>query len=420
MKNRYLSLIIILIICNLTTYYQLVNGQTAEHILPNDKCLSCHKEMEILPENFNYNDIHLQEGLSCAGCHGGDPAAEDMDKAMDRGKGYIGVPSLQEVPQFCGKCHSNINIMRIYQPRIATDQVQQYYTSIHGQRLQQGDQKVAECVGCHTAHTIFPAKDTRSSVYPIKVPTTCQKCHGDAEYMKEYNLPTNQFDEYVQSIHGINLLEKNDIGSPACNDCHGNHGAIPPGVESISHVCGGCHINNMDYFLQSSMAKVFTESDIHACEKCHGYHKVLKTNDEMIGVGESSVCIDCHLEGDKGYETAQKIYAYIKNFVTSYDSANTKLSEVQQKGMDDVDMLFLLQEANQDLIHSRTIVHTFDDIKIQEKTSEGIQKTKKAIQLSEEQINDYYFRRYGFSIAIIFIVILIITLYIKIRKMEQT
>ncbi len=394
-------------------------AQVINPLFKEDKCISCHQEIELMPQDFHENDIHLQEGLSCVGCHGGDPNTEDPEEAMDPNKGFVGIPSRRDIPKFCGKCHSDINFMRTYQPRIATDQVQQFYTSVHGIQLRKGDLKVAECVSCHTAHAILPAIDPRASTYPLNIPKTCKKCHSDKKYMEGYQISLSQYDDYVNSVHGFALLEKEDTGAPACNDCHGNHGAIPPGIESISHVCGNCHANNMLYFESSSMAEPFKELGIHACDQCHGYHDIQITNDNMVSVGEESVCTDCHSSGDDGYEAAENIHKDLKEFANEYNAAEVKLKEVQQKGMDDVDILFLLQEAHQILIHSRTLVHTFDPEKIHEKKEEGLQKINAAIALAHKEIENYFFRRRGFGIATLFITLLVIALYFKIKEIEK-
>jgi hypothetical protein len=121
---------------------QTAHAEIPNQLLEEDQCIICHQEIELMPQDFHESDIHLQAGLSCAGCHGGDPKAEDMEESMSPKKGFIGIPSRLETPKFCGKCHSNIEFMRTYQPRIATDQFQQFYTSVHGKKLRQGDIKV--------------------------------------------------------------------------------------------------------------------------------------------------------------------------------------------------------------------------------------------------------------------------------------
>lgn len=384
-----------------------------------DQCFACHKEIDNLPKDFSENDIHRHANLSCSSCHGGDPNSDDQDVAMSPSKGFVGVPKRKDIPKFCGKCHSNINIMRVYQPRIATDQVEQYYTSVHGKKLLAGDGNVAECSSCHTAHSILSAKDPRSSVYALNVPNTCNKCHGNFSLMKNYNIPVNQLEEYSKSVHGIALLKNKDVSAPACNDCHGNHGATPPGLKSISHVCGTCHVSNMEFFNATRMARAFEEQDFHGCEQCHGNHGVQKPTDEMIGAGKESKCIDCHTEGDKGYIVSKNIHSSLTKLKNEYDAANAKYLEVRQKGMNDVEIGFQLQDAKQALIQSRTLIHTFNSAKVGAKTKEGIEFSNKASMLAQKEIDDYSTRRNGFAIATLAFLVFVIALYFKIKDKEK-
>lgn len=409
------NLIVLPVILLFITKYVMGQSVHWEKLTEEDQCIICHSEMEILPENFSKADIHMQLGLSCAGCHGGDPGSNDMDISMSLAKGFVGVPDRKDIPKFCGRCHSKIEIMRVYQPRIATDQESQYYTSVHGKMFKKGDQNVAECVSCHTAHSILSSRDPRSTVYALNVPGTCNYCHGDKELVAQYGLSGNEMTDYSKSVHGKALLEDKDTGAPACNDCHGNHGATPPGLASVSHVCGTCHINNAEYFNATNMAKAFEEMDYHGCEGCHGNHLIEKTNDEMLGIGDKSLCVDCHSEGDDGYEFAVNIKSGLDNLTAHYDSSQVEYNEVIQKGMNEVEIGFLLQEIKQDLIQSRTLIHTFDTSKVNLKINDGINKAVSAINLADYEINEYYTRRNGFAIATIIFTILIGALYFKLR-----
>ncbi|KAA3656520.1 MAG: hypothetical protein DWQ10_15210, partial [Calditrichaeota bacterium] len=261
--------------------------------------------------------------------------------------------------------------------------------------------------------------DARSTTYALNMPGTCKTCHSDNEYMKEYNIATKQYDDYAGSVHGIALLENQDTGAPACNDCHGNHGAMPPGLTSISHVCGTCHVNNMEYFSESAMAEEFMESDLHACEECHGNHAVQKTNDDMIGSGEKSTCIECHDEGEEAYETAEQIHLDLKNLVTAYDSSSTLLKEVERVGMDALEMSYAVKDAKQRLTQARTLVHTFDADQVKAKTDEGLKFTQDAFDLGVAQLKELQFRRFGFGIATFFMSIVLVALYFKIKDIEK-
>lgn len=421
MKRPLLSIGISLFIGNLLLLVAMTYAQDkpAAVDLENDQCYSCHKELELLPEGFQEGDIHIQMGLSCAGCHGGDPGAEDMEEAMSPAKGFVGVPSKQEIPDFCGKCHSNLEVMRKFNPQMETDQEAQYYTSVHGKRLKMGDTKVAACADCHTAHAIFPASDPRSSVYAVNVPQTCAKCHSDPDYMKPYKLPTDQYDKFAKSIHGEMLLKNRDIGAPSCNDCHGNHGARPPGVESIGQICGQCHVNNMKYFERTRMAAAYKKLGLHECVVCHGHHEVMKPSDNMVGVTDDAVCVRCHTPESRGYRVADSLHTTLVRLVSAIDSANALRQRVQLIGLDDIDIGYLLKDAHQSLIHSRTLVHTFDPEEVNKKASEGMEKANEAIALSIKIIRDYHVRRKWFLLASLFTTLVIIGLFLTLREIEQ-
>ncbi len=387
---------------------------------PIDRCVACHVEEDVMPEGHNDADIHMQPGLSCAGCHGGDPTSDDEDVAMSEDAGFVGAPEHEQITAFCGRCHSDIGVMRAYQPRIPTDQVSQYETSKHGQLLARGDRKVAVCTSCHTSHAIMSAKDIRSTVHPFSVPATCSKCHGDAEYMAGYDIPTDQHERFATSVHGTALLDNQDIGAPACNDCHGNHGAMPPGITSVRQVCGHCHVNNAKYFSESTMGRAFAEQKLHGCEECHGNHGVKRASDAMVGVHKGAVCIECHENGDKGYAAAREINSHLRALVASYETAIERQKVVHRKGMDDEEIAYLLQESHQSLIQSRTLVHTFDPKQVRAKTDEGLAKSEEAIELAAIQVQESKTRRRGFGFATLFTTILVIALFLKIRNMEST
>jgi predicted CXXCH cytochrome family protein len=421
---KYPQLKIQLAFLSLIFSFFLIDANAAKPLplqdaLKDDQCITCHVELELLPDGYREFDIHMQKGLSCAGCHGGDPTSDDEDMAMSEENNFVGVPSHEEIPEFCGKCHSDPIFMRRFHPGLATDQVSQFYTSVHGQKIIKGDNKVAVCNNCHTSHGILPSKDPRSSVYPLNVPQTCRRCHSNAVYMKSYKIATNQYELYAESVHGNALIYNKDIGAPACNDCHGNHGATPPGLTSVTFICGSCHVKNMEFFRQTRMSSAFEEHGFHGCEQCHGYHAVQKTGDKLVGIEKESFCVKCHEDGDTGFEAAKKIKINLSELVALHDSAGSLLRDVSIKGMNDIDIGFLLQEGRQKLIESRTLVHTFDLEKVIEKSKEGNKVIKEAINLAEEELDEYHSRRIGFAIATGVFVIFAVALFLVIKDIEK-
>ncbi len=388
-----------------------------------ENCLTCHRDWEDDdgPSHLVAHDVHILNGLGCADCHGGDPTLEDMDEVRDS-DGYIGVPDHLEVPDFCARCHSDATYMRNHNPALPTDQLAKYHTSVHGQRLfDRRDLKVANCISCHAVHEIGDGSMPNSSTYPTNLPFTCGKCHADADHMSGYGISTTQLDDYQQSVHGHALLENNDLGAPSCNDCHGNHGAAPPGVQSLAAVCGNCHAFEAELFLQSPHRAAYEENEFPMCETCHSNHKILRPQDSWVGTVEPAVCVECHSADDglRAFAVADSIATALGQLVTSHDAAVEILDQAIAKGMPTTDEEFLLKEVEQLIHHTRSLVHAVDASLLVPKADEGIAKADSIATNSAALIDDYYFRRQGLVVATLIITFLAIMLYRRIRNIER-
>ncbi|MFQ5628717.1 MAG: cytochrome c3 family protein [bacterium] len=390
-----------------------------------NSCIWCHNEIgDELAEPIEgmKHDIHADQGLSCVDCHGGDAYAgfdEDESAAMDPAKDYIGVPDKQDIPQFCARCHSDPNYMRQYNPRVSTDQFDRYKTSVHGQMLAKGDQKVATCVDCHGVHGILAVSDPRAKVYPLNIPATCSNCHADINYMDGYRISTRQVDDYKKGVHGIALLEKGDQAAPACNDCHGNHGAVPPGVPSIGFVCGQCHLNNSELFQASPHKVAFDEEELPECETCHDNHAIEPPTDAMLGVGEQSMCTDCHDDDSKGYLVAAVMAGKIDSLKHNIAAADSLVGVAHRAGMEVSEAQFNVNDANEFLIKARTMIHALSTTKLNDVTKPGNELATTAYEQGITALDGLQFRRKGLALSLFFILILAIGLYYKIKEVDQ-
>ena len=385
-------------------------------------CMDCHLELdgELSEPALKFSgDVHNIEGLSCAGCHGGDPAAEDAELAMSEARGFRGTPSALDIPRFCGTCHSDPAFIRNYNPTLATDQLDKYWTSHHGQLNKRGDRKAAECVSCHGVHDIRGAGDPRSSVYAKNVPQTCANCHADKEYMASYKIPHDQYEKYRTSIHGEALLLRNDAGAPACNDCHGNHAAMPPGVSSIGRVCFQCHPAEGELFIASPHKRAFDEVGEAECSFCHGNHAINILSDEDIGVDDGSICIQCHGEGDAGYQAAAAIKAAMLRLSQDYQEAKTLIDDAEKKGVEVSDEQFKLDEVGHSLINVRKLIHAFNPDTINTQVKEVMIAAEEVRRAGVQAIAEVKNRRSGFLVFTLVSVLLVLVILVKIRRMEK-
>ena len=393
--------------------YSPLSGQT-------NSCIACHTELgdELqAPVEMFKTDIHQQFGLSCADCHGGNPEEEDMDLAKD--KTFKGSPKRNQIPEFCASCHSDSGYMRRFNPGLRIDQLALYRTSGHGQLLKKGDTKVAVCSDCHATHGILASTHPKSWTFPWNIPETCGRCHSDKDYMNKYRISTSQGDDYKQSVHAHALFEKKDLSAPVCNDCHGNHGAAPPEVTSIAFVCRQCHPSAGELFSQSPHKKAFEEMEISECEACHGNHKILPPSDEMLGTGEKAVCSQCHEPDSEPYRIASRIKEKLDEFIGKIEIADHLLEQADRQGVEVSEPKFRLTEANTALIMARNLTHSFSLVEIEESINKGEKVVAEVTEAGEAALKEAKFRKTGLIIATLFIFLLSIALYLKIRQITK-
>lgn len=386
-----------------------------------NSCIECHSQMEGAlsePVRLFKGDVHDSRGLSCVDCHHGDASSDDIAIAMDRRKGFIGKPKASEIPGLCGRCHSNAAFMKNFNPSLRVDQESEYSTSVHGKLLKSGEQKVATCISCHGEHGVRTVNDPQSKVYALNVAETCGACHAKADYMKNFSIPHDQYDKYKTSVHAKALYEKQDLSAPTCNDCHGNHGAAPPGLASVANVCGQCHSRQADLFQSNPHKTVFGLMQVGDCVQCHSNHGIQPPNDEMLGVGEKSACTQCHGLGDSGYDAAKKMRERIDQIAASISRATEILDRAERAGMEVSKPRFDLNGAKDALTQSRVLVHTFSPAEIDKVIDSGVEVSNKSYEAGGAALNELSFRRKGLAGSLFFILLLAVLIYLKVREIE--
>lgn len=387
-----------------------------------DSCVECHRQLDDSPTSATglmSHDIHLQRGLSCADCHGGDPAAIEQAAAMDPAKGFIGLPARQDIPGLCARCHADPAYMRRYNPNLPTDQYAKYLTSQHGKRFATGDTDVAVCTSCHQAHGVRSKKDPASPVYVANIPGTCASCHTDASIMERHGLPVTQHWEYSQSVHGQALLVRGDRAAPHCASCHGSHEAARPGVIAVGNVCAQCHGLVRDLFAASPHKAAHEALGLPECEVCHGNHLIRAPSDDMLGTGSDALCITCHEPGSIGFLTAQQMREQLERLKTGLGQAKASATLAAQLGMDVGDEEFELHAALNQLTQARAYVHSFSAAALEPIVDEGLQQARRSDEGSRKAIHEFHFRRHGLWLTLVIIICLVGGLWLVIRELER-
>jgi len=230
-------------------------------------------------------------------------------------------------------------------------------------------------------------------------------------------LPTNQRDEYEKSVHYSALTKQNDLSAPTCNDCHGNHGAAPPGVGAVSNVCGTCHAVFAAKFAASAHSQIFDR----ACVECHSNHAVLQTSDEMVGASKGTLCVTCH-EGaaDAGFVAAGRMRASIEKLKTSLAVNDDLIARARNAGMEVSGQELALAEVRTKLTQARTEVHTFNPVAVDEVVNEAVKALTTVERAGNQALADLQYRRRGLSISLVAILLVVVGLAFKIRELNAS
>lgn len=420
-------------------------------VLLQDNCVLCHTDPEVQKPGSLFSlsqgssnspahhlnlrdlvdDVHFRRGLSCAGCHGGDPTSDKLEHSFvkewpgtgrDKDRGWI--------LSFCARCHSDPGFMNPFNPALPTDQLAKYKDSPHGKLLlETKDPRAPHCVSCHGVHGIRGAKNPLSKVHPKRVPETCGACHANPETMAGFKLPngaahpTTQLAEYRTSVHGRALLERGDLGAPSCNHCHGNHSGMAPGLSSVSQSCGLCHAGNASLFDGSKHKQAFEEHKWLQCGQCHGNHGIRKTSDSLLAAGPEALCTKCHQEFAKDKPECSATAAYFYASITAMGQARMRLSATAEhlamKGLD-VDPIYeRLNELSDSLKQARSHIHSFSKTDFEHVAAPGEKAIQSIFRLVEEAQAEYRIRQSGLVASITLIGLVMLFLYLKLRRLER-
>jgi len=411
LNNCYLRLLILSLAVGSAGFFSVVRAQTPS------TCLDCHgaldPPLQVTPAQFA-QDIHSQKGLTCASCHGGDPTKADLD-AMSKAAGFRGKIERKQIPELCGHCHSDAAFMRKYNPSLRTDQLAQYKTSVHGKRLAQGDTKIAVCVDCHGVHDLRPANDLRSKVSPLNVALTCSRCHSDVKYMQGYGIPTDQFAKYSASVHHDAMTVRGDLSAPTCSTCHGNHGAAPPGTDSVKNVCATCHVFQAQMYDKSTHKAAFQSVGLPGCVVCHSNHDVSHPTDAKLGTGPEAVCMRCHKPGDVCDQARAQMLGALKNLDAAVKAADATLAAAESSGMEVGEVRTEQDQGHDSLTKARVTIHSFQTSLVEQDIQAGLKIATKTQAEGRAALAERDRRRrgLGLSLGIILVVLLGIRLYIR-------
>ena len=139
----------------------------------NAKCTGCHDDHEDYFGSVHGKAVAAgnQDSAACHDCHG----LHRIEPLGDRKSHH----NREFHTKVCLKCHADHDMMA--RNGVFNVAVDTYMESYHGKNYRLGfPDKVAGCADCHTAHTVLPKDNPKSSVNPANLLGTCAQCHPNS------------------------------------------------------------------------------------------------------------------------------------------------------------------------------------------------------------------------------------------------
>ncbi len=297
--------------------------------LGNAGCLECHessrKKIEVPGKDDEKRVLtHINAGRFGKGIHADMQCVACHKEITDNKANHVKARGIQ--PANCVDCHQALWETARQQKGadeknrlgLVVRNIEAYKNSFHAKPDKDDPSRpMATCEDCHNSHEFnVPSKGSeRRTAWHKTIPDTCgAKCHED------------QLEAYVASVHGEELLDKGNMKSAVCTDCHTSHNIAGTASETFKlanvNACGSCHEKELQSFADTYHGQVNRLGYAYAakCADCHESHKILPADHPKSTINPKNrlkTCTKCHSDKKPGMHDATP------GFVTFGPHANT-------------------------------------------------------------------------------------------------
>ena len=304
--------------------------------LDNAACLGCHDAKKPKIEVPGRDDekrvlghvdvrkfgkgIHAE--MQCVACH-----TDIVDNQANHKKN----PAVK--PPDCVGCHENLwqTAQREGKARekerlgLVVKNIEAYRQSFHARPDEDNPAKAkATCEECHSSHDFnVPPRKTgdegsaRRTAWHKEIPDTCgAKCHED------------QLEAYAASVHGEEVLDKANMKSAVCTDCHSAHSVINTSSDKFKlgnvNTCGDCHKEALKSYTDTYHGQVnrLGYSYTAKCADCHDSHGIRAADHPKSKVHPNNrmkTCMKCHNDKKPGMKDATPGYVSFGPHANTHD-----------------------------------------------------------------------------------------------------
>lgn len=386
-----------------------------------NSCAACHAMLTDpklrAPATQFAHSVHRDERIGCVGCHGGDPRDPTVS-AHSSALGFRPHPTHADIPKICGGCHSDAAFIRRINGRLPIGQAAIFALSLHGKLTAAGDPNAPDCSSCHGKHDVSSPSAPLSPVSRANVANVCRGCHSDAARMRPYAIPTTQFDDWKNSVHG-RAFAAGDARAPTCTGCHGAHAAAPPDATSAGQACARCHEDEVRLFEESPHSRGFRERGLGQCVACHGNHDVAPATAILVGTGPNATCMKCHGRDDRPRQVADRIATTLRGAGDGASDARAAVARAGEQGLTVDGAAYALDRLATAEARLRAVVHTLDPGRVDAAAADIAKAADETRTLVADAARARRIERRGYYAAIALAGWLLLSLVLMARELDR-
>ena len=299
--------------------------------LDNAGCLGCHdssrKKIEVPGKDEEKRTLaHVNAGKFGKGIHGDLTCVTCHKDITDNRANHAKAKDVR--PANCVACHQALwetagqkqGADEKNRLGLVVRNIEAYKKSFHAKPDKDDPSRpMATCEDCHSSHefNVPPKGSERRTAWHKTIPDTCgAKCHED------------QLEAYSASVHGEELLDKGNMKSAVCTDCHTSHNIAGTASETFKlanvEACGSCHKEGLKSFADTYHGQVRSLGYAYAakCADCHESHKILPADHPKSTIHPKNrlkTCTKCHSDKKPGMHDATPGFATFGPHANTHD-----------------------------------------------------------------------------------------------------
>jgi hypothetical protein len=129
--------------------------------------------------------------------------------------------------------------------------------------------------------------------------------------------------------------------------------------------------------------------------------------------------VKCHDSGEGGFMAAETMHRQLRDLDGKIVEAEQVLGTAARAGMEVSRPRFELVSARDGLINARVVVHSATPEALDKVIAPSLTIARKAQRAGEDALNELQFRRKGLVVSLLVIALSVVSIYLKIRKIER-